>query len=46
MKGISAMRRLRDFRTQLNPWRDTREVQRFTDDLRASVNAVQAAARV
>jgi tetratricopeptide (TPR) repeat protein/transcriptional regulator with XRE-family HTH domain len=46
MKGISAMRRLRDFRTQLNPWRDTREVQRFTDNLRASVNAVQVAARV
>jgi hypothetical protein len=45
MKGLSAMRRLREFRGLLTPWRDAREVQRFTEELRAGVNAVQAAAR-
>src|SRR5690606_10389868 len=45
MKGVSAMRRLREFRAQLAPWRDHREVKRFTDELRAGVSVVQPAGR-
>ena len=44
MKGVSAMRRLRDFRAELEPYRATRQVRQFEEDFRAGLSVVQPVA--
>jgi tetratricopeptide (TPR) repeat protein len=40
MKGVSAMKRLREFSRQLEPWRATNQVKGFEEQLRTSVQTV------
>jgi tetratricopeptide (TPR) repeat protein/transcriptional regulator with XRE-family HTH domain len=45
MKGISAMRRLGEFRNRLEPWRSSREVRQFDEDYRTGLTVVQPTVR-
>jgi hypothetical protein len=40
MKAVSAMKRLREFHAELEPWRATTQVKQFDEQLRDSIQTV------